>query len=49
MTISDRIINYIDLLMNWSSVLLWGVTIIVLIKVLLIGGDGLIDNNQLFS
>ena len=47
--ICDRIGNDIGLLMNCSSVLLWGVKIVVLIKGLLIGSDGLIDNNRFFS
>ena len=49
MIIGDRIMNDIGLLMNWISVLLWGVEIIVLIKSLLIGGDGLFDHNQFIS
>ena len=49
MKISDRIINDIGLLIRWSSVLLCGVKIIVLIKGLPMGGDGLIDNNQFLS
>ena len=49
MTTSDRIINDIGLLMNYSSALLLGVTIIVLIKGLMFGGGVLIDNNRFFS
>ena len=49
MKIGYRIINYIGILMNWDSVCWWGVTIIVLIKGIMVGGGGLIDNIRFFS
>ena len=45
----DVIINYIDLMIKWNRVCLLGVTIIILIRGLLMGGDGLINNNRIFS
>ena len=49
MTIGDGIINDIGLLMNCDRFFWWGVTVIVLIKGLMVRGDGLIDNNRIFS
>ena len=48
MTIGDGIINYIGLLMNWNSFWRLGLMIIELIKILMVGGDGLIVNNRIF-
>ena len=47
MKISDGKINDTGMLMNWNMVYLWGVMIIVMIKGLLMGGDGLINNNRI--
>ena len=49
MKISDRIINDIGLLINLNSVFLLVVMVIVLIKGLMMGGDGIIDNHWFFS
>ena len=49
MTISDGMINYIEMMMNFNSVCWWGVKIIVLIKGILVGGDGLINYKMVFS
>ena len=49
MAIGNRKINDIGMMMNWSSVFWWEVTIIVVIKSFMMGGDGLIDNNLFFS
>ena len=48
-TISDNVINYIDLLMNLNRVCSWGVTIIVLVKGMLKGCECLIDSKTFFS
>ena len=49
MKIGERIINDIRLLMNFNRVLLWGVMLIVLIRGILMGGDGIIKTNSIFS
>ena len=49
MTIGDRIIKDIGMLINWNRLCLWVVTIIVLIRGLFMGGYGLIYNNWFLS
>ena len=49
MTIDDRIIYDIGLIMNSNRVYRRGVMIILLIKDLLMGGDGIINYNSILA